>query len=76
MFYMKKIQTIVKQYPLEQMRVGTEGPWPFEDKFTNQMTLSKMIHDSVAKIAELKDVTLFDSYRAFYKNMVQFYKLG
>lgn len=73
--YEKEIQTLVKQYPLEQLMVETDGPWPFKDKFTDQMTHPKMIHDSVAMIAELKGVSLSDSYRKLYRNTVRFYEL-
>lgn len=74
--YEKEIQSLVKQYPLEQMMVETDGPWRFKDKFTNQMTHPKMIHDSVAKISELKEVTLLDAYGKLYRNTVGFYRIS
>ncbi len=73
--YEKEIQTLVKQYPLEQLMAETDGPWPFKGKFTDQMTHPKMIHASVARIAELKGVSLSDSYRELYRNTVRFYEL-
>lgn len=30
--YKEKIKNVVKQYPLDQLMVETDGPWPFEGK--------------------------------------------
>lgn len=73
--YEQEIQSLVKHYPLEQLMVETDGPWPFKDKFTNQMTHPDMMHDSVAMISTLKEITLSETYRALYKNTVRFYEL-
>lgn len=73
--YEKEIQTLVKLYPLEQMMVETDGPWPFKGKFTGQMPHPKMIHTSVAMITQLKGISLSDSYRELYMNTVRFYEL-
>lgn len=73
--YEKEIQTLVRQYPLEQMMVETDGPWPFKGQFTNQMTHPKMIHASVSKIAELKKAALLEVYEKLYRNTAAFYRL-
>ncbi|GIN85073.1 hypothetical protein J6TS2_14590 [Heyndrickxia sporothermodurans] len=73
--YEKEIQELVRQYPLTQMMVETDGPWPFEGKFQNQLTHPKMIHPSVNKIANLKKMSEDDVYQLIYKNTKQFYSL-
>ena len=42
--YEKEIRDLVSFYPLEQMMVETDGPWPFEGPFQGQTHTS--IHDS------------------------------
>lgn len=73
--YEEEIQTLVKQVPLKQMMVETDGPWPFKGQFTNQMTHPNMIHTSVAMISKLKGLPLSETYRKLYRNTVWFYGL-
>lgn len=73
--YEQEIQTLVKLYPLEQLMVETDGPWPFKDKFTNQMTHPNMMHESVEMISRLKGVPISDTYRELYRNTIRFYEL-
>ncbi|WP_407272617.1 TatD family hydrolase [Radiobacillus sp. PE A8.2] len=56
--YEAEIQQLVTRYPLAQMMIETDGPWPFEGPFADQMTHPKMMHDTVGKIAELKKCRL------------------
>ncbi|MYL32921.1 TatD family deoxyribonuclease [Pontibacillus yanchengensis] len=73
--YEQEIQTIIHHYPLELMMVETDGPWPFEHPFNEEMTHPKMIHTSIQKIAEIKQLNETTIYKAMYKNTKQFYQL-
>ncbi|GIN19587.1 MAG TPA: TatD family deoxyribonuclease [Bacillus bacterium] len=74
--YEQEIQELVKQYPLEQMMVETDGPWRFKGQFSQKMTHPGMIHDTVAAIASIKNYRQEEVYQTFYKNTVDFYKLN
>ncbi|WP_035350692.1 TatD family hydrolase [Fictibacillus gelatini] len=74
-FYEKDIQELVKKYPLEQMMVETDGPWPFEGPFAHKMTHPKIIHEVIPKIAEIKNLPLKTSYERIMENTIQFYDL-
>jgi TatD DNase family protein len=73
--YENEIQDLVKKYPLELMMVETDGPWPFEGPFENEWTHPKFMHQSVAKIAELKDIDKSSAYKALYENTKKFYSI-
>ena len=73
--YEQEIQHLVKHYPLEQIMVETDGPWPFEGKFQDQRTHPKMIHSSVSTIAQLKETNLSETYHTLYTNTRQFFNL-
>ncbi|WP_156645830.1 TatD family hydrolase [Lentibacillus sp. JNUCC-1] len=73
--YEPEIQHIVKQVPLEQLLVETDGPWPFEGPFEGEVTHPEMMHHSIEKIAAIKGLELTEVYRRIYKNTCEFYKL-
>lgn len=73
--YEQEIQALVKAYPIEQMMVETDGPWAFEGEFTGLLTHPKMMHQSIAKIAELKNLQLDYTYQTIYKNTCHFYDI-
>lgn len=73
--YKPKIQHIVMQYPLEQLMVETDGPWPFSGPFENKQTHPKMMHESVKMIASLKQIDKTAVYQQLYKNTRDFYVL-
>ncbi len=74
--YEEEIQQLVSHYPLEQIMVETDGPWPFEGPFTGQMTHPKMIKSTIEKIAEIKQepITLVES--KLYENTRRFYRIS
>lgn len=74
--YEREIQELVKKYPLNQMMVETDGPWRFEGPFTWKMTQPKMIHDTVASIALIKNCSREEAYRMLYENTAAFYLLN
>lgn len=73
--YEVEIQQLAKQYPLSQLMVETDGPWPFEGPFKEQMTHPKMIHESIRKIAELKRMDVEEVYLVLYENTKRFYSI-
>ncbi|WP_112180221.1 MULTISPECIES: TatD family hydrolase [Paraliobacillus] len=73
--YEEEIQTLVTSYPLNQMMVETDGPWPFEGPVSKEKTHPKMIHQSIAKIAELKQLPISEVYQQLYNNTKTFYRL-
>lgn len=73
--YEDEIQRLVQVYPLEQIMVETDGPWPFEGPFSGQMTEPKMIYRSIEKIAELKGLEVKETERIVYENTKKFYDI-
>ena len=73
--YKKKIQHLVKQTPLSQLMVETDGPWPFEGEFSGKVTHPSMMHKSVQMIAKLKGMELSETYRQLYETTMNFYRL-
>ncbi|MBD1380279.1 TatD family hydrolase [Metabacillus arenae] len=74
--YEKEIQKIGKVFPLEKIMVETDGPWPFEGEFKDQMTNPSMIHRSIETIASLKSLKKEAVYQAVFENTKKFYQLN
>ncbi|MFB4169464.1 TatD family hydrolase [Virgibacillus sp. JSM 102003] len=73
--YEKEIQDLVSAYPLSRVMVETDGPWPFDGVFKGKMTHPGMIHKSIEKISELRNVSVESAYSQIYDNTCRFYKL-
>ncbi|WP_042225205.1 TatD family hydrolase [Oceanobacillus manasiensis] len=73
--YETEIQQLIQNYPLEQMMIETDGPWPFEGEFHGQLTCPNMLHRIAEKIAFLKKFDLGKVYRQLYNNTKEFYNL-
>lgn len=73
--YEEEIQQLVKQYPLAQMMVETDGPWPFTGPFEGKMTHPQMIHQSIEVIASIKGLEIADVYVQLIRNTKQFYHI-
>ncbi|RDW17325.1 TatD family deoxyribonuclease [Oceanobacillus arenosus] len=71
--YETEIQQVVKQYPLAQMMVETDGPWPFTGPFAGEMTHPQMIHQSIETIAKIKGLEIAKVYGQLLWNTKQFY---
>ncbi|UII57125.1 TatD family hydrolase [Cytobacillus spongiae] len=74
--YEKEIQELVSEYPLCQLMVETDGPWPFEGPFNNQMTHPTMIHHSIKEISKLKSNNIEKVYDQILKNTQLFYSIN
>ncbi len=71
--YKEKIQKLVNSYPLEQMMVETDGPWPFEGPFAGKMTHPRMMWHSIAMIAEMKRFTTIEAAKIIRENTLSLY---
>ena len=73
--YEEDIQIIAKSYPITQVMVETDGPWPFDGPFKNKMTHPNMIHKTIDYISKIKSLTTDEMYEQLYKNTSYFYSL-
>ncbi|WP_108670470.1 TatD family hydrolase [Peribacillus acanthi] len=73
--YEQEIQNLVRRYPIELLMLETDGPWLFEGPFEGRMTHPNMLTQSIAKIAEIKNVPLQKLSDIIYRNTVNFYGL-
>ncbi|WP_152396912.1 TatD family hydrolase [Paenibacillus guangzhouensis] len=71
--YESEIQDLVRAYPIEQLMVETDGPWPFEGPFMGQQTHPKMVLDVIRVIADLKSIPVTDAASILYNNTVKLY---
>jgi TatD DNase family protein len=55
--YKEKIQTLVQTYPLEQIMIETDGPWPFEGPFSGKMTHPEMLKKSIFMMAKIINIS-------------------
>lgn len=74
--YEDEIQHLVRQVPLEQLMVETDGPWPFEGPFKGQMTHPDMIRKSVQCIAGIKKKSVIETANVLLSNTIRFYRLS
>lgn len=74
--YEEEIEKIVQTYPLRQIMVETDGPWPFEGPFEGKVTHPNMIHDSIIKIAKIKRLPVEEVYQTIFENTIRFYQLN
>lgn len=73
--YEEEIQEIALHYPIEQVMLETDGPWPFEGPFAEQMTHPAMIHESASFYAQLCHRPLDEVCEQIRLNTEKFYKL-
>ncbi|WNR42156.1 TatD family hydrolase [Paenibacillus roseipurpureus] len=73
--YEEEIQTLVRMYPLEQLMVETDGPWPFEGPFLGRATHPIMIHAVIEQIARIKGIPLEETAAVILANTKRFYGL-
>ncbi|WP_391115863.1 TatD family hydrolase [Psychrobacillus sp. L3] len=71
--YEEEIQQLVQSYPLQQIMVETDGPWPFEGPFTGKMTHPSMMKESIKTIAEIKKLPIDEIYHHVLYNTKSFF---
>lgn len=76
LLYKDRTRRLVAQYPLSLLMAETDGPWPFEGPFKNQITHPRMIHSIIRTIAEIKKTDIEKTYQTIYKNTFEFYLRG
>jgi TatD DNase family protein len=75
LLYEEEIQLIAKRFPISQMMVETDGPWPFEGPFSGKVTHPNMIHQSVRQLSRLKTIPIENTYETLYVNTKNFFGL-
>lgn len=73
--YEPDIQELARRYPLSLLMAETDGPWPFEGPFAGQPTTPSMLHEVVAKVAEMKSQSVEHTTHQLYRNAVGFYHI-
>lgn len=73
--YETEIQEMINSYPLGQIMVETDGPWPFEGPFEGLMTHPVMMHKSIETIADIKRIPPKEVYGRILDNTKKFYSL-
>lgn len=73
-FVEEEIRELVRNYPLSQMMVETDGPWPFEGPFAGRITEPTMVVDVVNEIARLKELSPSIVAEAVYNNTLRLYR--
>lgn len=75
LLYEKETRDVAEQYPLQLMMVETDGPWPFEGKFSGKMTHPAMVHDVVNELAHIKRLPVEEVGSILFANTERFYQL-
>jgi TatD DNase family protein len=73
--YKDKIQKLVQTYPLEQIMIETDGPWPFEGPFLGKMTHPYMMKKSISMIAKIKTLSETEISNRVLENTKKFYRI-
>jgi TatD DNase family protein len=73
--YEEETREVVRTFPLHFMMAETDGPWPFEGIFANQITHPKMVHHVIREIATIKKIPLDEVYIKLYENVKTFYRI-
>jgi TatD DNase family protein len=71
--YEGEIQRLVAQYPIEQLMVETDGPWPFEGPYAGQPTRPAMAADAAKHIAQIKQLPASEVAELLLANTRRFY---
>lgn len=71
--YEGDIHPLIQRYPLEQIMIETDGPWPFEGPFSGQMTHPNMMKESIIQIAKIKNLSITEVKERIYANTHNFY---
>jgi TatD DNase family protein len=73
--YEQEIQQLAAIYPISQIMVETDGPWPFEGPFSGQTTHPRMLAQNISKIAEIKGLDPEEAGEMIRQNTIAFYKI-
>lgn len=73
--YEEEIQQLAAQYPIEQLMVETDGPWPFEGPYAGKPTRPAMAADAARHIADIKRLPAPEAAKILLANTRRFYGL-
>jgi TatD DNase family protein len=73
--YKEKIQKLVQAYPLAQMMIETDGPWPFEGPFSGKMTHPDMMKKSISMMSKIKTLSETEVSERVLENTKRFYRI-
>ncbi|QGQ95504.1 TatD family deoxyribonuclease [Paenibacillus psychroresistens] len=73
--YEQEIQQLAAIYPITQMMVETDGPWPFEGPFSGQTTHPRMLAENIHKLAEIKELDPEEAGEIIRQNTIAFYRI-
>lgn len=71
--YEQEIQQLAAVYPAHLVMVETDGPWPFEGSFAEQMTHPMMTADVCREWAKIQGLTEKEARQILYQNTLSFY---
>jgi TatD DNase family protein len=74
--YEAEIQQLAAIYPLQQIMVETDGPWPFEGPFAGQTTHPRMLTNIIQQIAAIKGIDAGTAAETILQNTQRFYNLS
>lgn len=75
LLYEQEIQALVAKFPLEQLMVETDGPWPFEGPFSQKETMPYMMHSTVNEMAKIKKNSVDTVYDSLLSNTKKFFSI-
>jgi TatD DNase family protein len=67
---------LVRSYSINQIMVETDGPWPFEGRFSGKRTHPLMMKESLEKIAEIKGMNIQDINTQIRNNTKIFFNIN
>jgi TatD DNase family protein len=76
LFYENDLQQLAEMYPLSQIMVETDGPWPFEGPFAGKLTHPRMLVQTIHRLAEIKGITAEKTSEIIRQNTLRFYKIS
>ncbi|MEH7225950.1 TatD family hydrolase [Bacillus sp. JJ1566] len=72
--YRIRDQKLVKQVPLSQLLIETDGPWPFEEEFKNQPTTPLFLHSILSHLSTLRGIDEQELKKQLVLNTQRCYK--
>jgi TatD DNase family protein len=72
--YRNRDHVLVRQLPLNQLLIETDGPWPFSGPFQNKPTSPIFLKDVTEKVRELKEIPYETVVQQVNLNTLSLYK--
>jgi len=73
--YEEEIAEVVRRYPIEQIMVETDGPWPFEGPYEGRQTVPGMARESALGVARVKGLPVQETIRRLLSQTQSFYRI-